>query len=136
MQIRKYKPSDYQIMMKLFRNTILQVNAKDYTEVQLKAWIDNVDEEKLKQSFLEQETYVVIFEDVLVGFGNIDKNGYLDMLYVHEAYQQKGIATLLCDTLENIIFEGSITTHASITARPFFEKREYKVIKKTRSEKK
>lgn len=39
-----------------------------------------------------------------------------------------GIATAICDQLEQFA-EGNITTHASITARPFWEKRGYKVVK-------
>ena len=35
---------------------------------------------------------------------------------------------MICNQLEQSI-SGTITTHASITAKPFFEKRGYKVIK-------
>ena len=65
---------------------------------------------------------------MIVGFGDIDKTGYLDRLYVHADYQRRGIATAICDRLEEAI-QKNIITHASITARPF-EKRGYKVIKK------
>ena len=49
-------------------------------------------------------------------------------LYVHADHQNQGVATAICDALEQTA-PGNITTHASITARPFFEKRGYKVIK-------
>lgn len=48
---------------------------------------------------------------------------------VHVDYQRKGIATILCQHLEQIT-ENNITTQASITARPFFEKRGYRVVRK------
>lgn len=35
---------------------------------------------------------------------------------------------MICDYLERNV-QGTITTYASITARPFFEKRDYQVIK-------
>ena len=63
-------------------------------------------------------------------FSDIDKTGYLDRLYVHKDYQHQGIATAICDKLESIFDVEKITTYASITAKPFFEKRGYKVIKK------
>lgn len=53
--------------------------------------------------------------------------GYLDRLYVHKDFQRKGIATALCEELERAV-SCKITTHASITAKPFFENRGYKVI--------
>ena len=54
-------------------------------------------------------------------------------MYVHKNYQGKGIATVICDQLESKVKE-NIITHASITAKPFFEKRGYKVVKEQQVE--
>ena len=56
-----------------------------------------------------------------------------DRLYVHADHQNQCVATAICDALEQTA-PGNITTHASITARPFFEKRGYKVIKEQQVE--
>lgn len=64
----------------------------------------------------------------IVGFGNIDDQGYLDILYVHKEYQNNQIATKLCNQLEKFV-TGKITTYASINAKGFFEKRGYRVIR-------
>ena len=66
---------------------------------------------------------------MIVGFGDIDKTGYLDRLFVHKDYQRQGIASAICDELEQAVNVNKIITHASITAKPFFERRGYKVIK-------
>ena len=63
----------------------------------------------------------------------LDAAGYLDRLYVHADMQKKGIAAAICDALERTV-KGKIVTHASITARPFFEKRGYTVIKEQQVE--
>ena len=68
-------------------------------------------------------------ENGTVVFGDIDKTGYLDMLFVHKDFQGQGIASAICDRLEETITTDKITTHASITAKPFFEKRGYKTVK-------
>ena len=60
--------------------------------------------------------------------------GYLDRLYVHKDYQGMGVGTAICDALESHIHEGRIYTHASITARPFFEKRGYRLVKEQQVE--
>nr|WP_330420547.1 GNAT family N-acetyltransferase [Roseburia sp. AM59-24XD] len=54
-------------------------------------------------------------------------------MFVHKDNQRKGIATAICNQLEQFV-EGNITTHASITARPFFEKRGYKVVMEQQAE--
>lgn len=41
----------------------------------------------------------------------------------------QGIATAICDALESGCDGSEFTTHASITAKPFFEKRGYHVIR-------
>ncbi len=128
MQIRKYKPSDCPQTEKLFYETVHTVNAGDYNTEQLHAWATGaLNSEQWNQSFLAHESYVAIKDGMIVGFGDIAPNGYLDRLYVHKDYQRQGIATAICDILERKVM-GDLTTHASITAKPFFEKRGYRVI--------
>lgn len=134
MKIRNYKPSDCKEMAELFYHTIHTVNAKDYTEEQLNVWATGqVDLEKWNQSFLEHYSIVAVDGDRITGFGDIDETGYLDRLYVHADHQNQCVATAICDALEQTA-PGNITTHASITARPFFEKRGYKIIKEQQVE--
>lgn len=135
MELRSYQQADCKELTELFYNTVHTVNAKDYTEEQLNVWATGqVDLEKWNLSLQEHYSIVAVKNDVIVGFGDIDKTGYLDRLFVHADCQGKGIATAICDQLEQFA-EGNITTHASITARPFFEKRGYKVVKEQQVEK-
>lgn len=134
MVIREYQPSDCKVLAELFYNTVHTVNAKDYTKEQLDAWaMGSVDLQKWNQSFEEHYSLVAVDGERIIGFGDIDKAGYLDRLFIHLEYQGKGIATAICNQLEQAV-QGSIITHASITARPFFEKRGYKVIKEQQVE--
>lgn len=134
MRIRKYQPSDCKKLAELFYHTVHTVNAKDYTKEQLNVWATKqIDLDKWNQSFQKHDTVVAVHGEVIVGFGDIDETGYLDRLYVHKDHQRKGIATAICNQLEQTV-EGNIVTHASITARPFFEKRGYKVIKEQQVE--
>lgn len=133
MIIRKYKEKDCEDLAKLFYDTVHCVNCKDYTPKQLNVWATGkVDIAKWKNSFLEHESFVAIEKNKIVGFGDIDNTGYLDRLYVHKDMQGKGIATALCEKLENSVCAQKVMTHASITAKSFFEKRGYVVIKEQR----
>ena len=134
MLIREYQTSDCKEIAELFYNTVHTVNAKDYTTEQLDVWATGeVDLEKWNQSLQEHYSIVAVEDEVIVGFGDIDKTGYLDRLFVHANYQKKGIATAICNRLEQAV-QGDITTHASITEKAFFEKRGYKVVKEQQVE--
>lgn len=127
MVIREYISSDCERLADLFFQTVHTVNAKDYTKEQLDVWATgNVDLSVWNNSFLEHYTLVAAENDVIVGFGDIDNTGYLDRLFVHKDYQGQGIATALCDRLE-VGFD-KVTTQASITAKPFFMNRGYRLI--------
>lgn len=129
MQIRRYTPADCPAMAALFYDTVHRVNCRDYTPEQLDVWATGqVDLESWNRSFLAHHTLVAMKDGILVGFGDMDSTGYLDRLYVHADYQGQGIATALCDALEKAV-PGPITTHASITAKPFFQGRGYRVVK-------
>lgn len=122
-------------MAELFYNTVHTVNAEDYTGEQLDAWADgNPDLVKWDQSFQAHQTLIAEEDDRIVGFADIDRTGYLDRLYVHREYQGQGIATLLCDLLEELTEGNVITVHASITAKPFFERRGYRTVKRQQVE--
>ena len=134
MEIRKYQQSDCRTLAELFYHTVHTVNTKDYTEEQVNAWATgHVDLKQWDRSFQENYTLIAVENGIIAGFGDIDKTGYLDHLFVHADYQGKGIATAICDQLEQAVM-GNITTHASITAKPFFEKRGYKVVKEQQVE--
>lgn len=131
MRIRKYKKSDCNYLIELFYDTVHSINAKDYTKEQLDVWATkSINWEEWDQSLSAHFTVVAVDEEIIVGFGDITQNGYLDRLYVHKAYLNRGIATAICDELEKRFNVSTICTHASITAKPFFEKRGYQVVKK------
>ena len=130
MQLREYRPSDCARLAELFYQTVHSVNAADYTPAQLDAWATGtVDLQEWNRSFLSHKTVVAVEDGIPVGFGDMDETGYLDRLYVHREYQNKGIASAICDELERSAQGKRITTHASITAKAFFLRRGYRVIK-------
>ena len=137
MDIRGYVSQDCRELAELFYGTVHSVNAGDYTEEQLAAWADGrVDLEAWDRSFRRHHTLVAVEGGQITGFGDMDDTGYLDRLYVHKDFQHRGIATALCDKLERAVRAPRFTTHASITAKPFFERRGYKAVKEQQVERK
>lgn len=134
MELRRYQQPDGKEITELFYHTVHTINAKDYTKEQLDVWAaEEADLEKWNQSLQEHYSIVAVEKDVIVGFGDIDQTGYLDRLFVHADYQRRGIASAICGQLEQFA-DGTITTYASITARPFFEKRGYQAVKEQQAE--
>ncbi len=129
MNIREYRPEDCEMIANLFYETIHSVNSKDYTEIQLNAWASR-DFDLVKWNNRLSNNYSVIVEknNIIIGFGDVDCKGYFDHLFTHKDYQGIGVATLISDRIENYTYQNGIhiiTTDASITAKPFFEKRGY-----------
>ena len=109
--IRKYQASDCADLAELFYSTVHTANAKDYSKEQLDAWAPRSRNLKdWNRDFEKHISFVAIDDRTIVGFGDIEENGYLNKL-------------------EGAV-QGNVFTHASITAKPFFEKRGYKVIKR------
>ena len=133
MQIRRYDPADLDEVVKLFYNTVHTVNAADYTPKQLDAWAPKTMDTSKWAVSLDLNSAFVAVEDGIIGFGDITADGYLDRLYVRADSIGKGVGKALCRRLESAA-NGDITTHASITARPFFEKMGYFVVKKQQVE--
>ena len=134
MNIRSYRAADCPLLAQLFYDTVHTVNARDYSPAQLAAWATgSVDLAAWNRSFLQHHTLVAIDADQIVGFGDMDQDGFLDRLYVHHAFQRRGVARAILQQLEEQAKARGVTrftTHASITARPFFERFGYVVLQR------
>lgn len=132
MEIRRYQSEDLAELVRLFGETVRTICRRDYTVGQVEAWAAS-EAELLQRDkwFHTLYTLVAAGEDGhLLGYGNVDDTGYLDHLFVHRDHQREGVASRICSALENHCLEGGVTcmtVHASITARPFFERRGYMV---------
>ena len=132
MELRPYAPADCAAMAELFYNTVHTVNARDYTPEQLCAWATGeVDLAEWDRSFQAHHTLVAVEGETIVGFGDMDSTGYFDRLYVHRDFQGRGVATSIAHALEGFahgLGAQRVTVHASRTARPFFERRGYRML--------
>lgn len=132
MNFRKAALEDLPAMKALYRDTILTVCRKDYTEEQVKVWSSSVNkEERWLGVVMNQLVLLAEIDGALVGFGTLRDHNYIDFFYVHQDFQGMGIAReLLSRLLEKANSHGEklITSDISITARPFFEKSGFKVV--------
>ncbi|QIL50566.1 GNAT family N-acetyltransferase [Weissella coleopterorum] len=136
MIIRQYESSDLISIVDIFFNAIHSIYSH-YSVEQLKAWgnLDRKDELMSKWKYELPSTYtlVAILDDHIVGFSNINNDGYIDLMYVSPDYQNKRIATTLLKRLENHASKiglKELTANASAIAKSMFIKQGFKIISK------
>lgn len=131
--LRNYKAEDITPVVNLFRDTIHTINAKDYTKDQLNAWApEHIDAERWGVKLSQHYTLIAECNGIICGFGDIDDTGYFDHLFVHKDYQGQGVATKIAVAIEEYAQKKGftiITVAASITAEPFFLKRNYTIVR-------
>jgi putative acetyltransferase len=130
--IRRYRPGDLAGLIALFRDTVRRINGRDYSPQQVMAWApDQIDARQWRHRFDNKAVWVADLDGAPVGFVDVARDGLIDMLYVHADHQGRGIASLLLRTVEASARTHGLMrlfTEASITARPFFEHRGFRVI--------
>lgn len=128
--LRPFLPADVPLLAEIFRASIGQLTADDYSEAQQEAWASAADDEaEFGTRLATALTLLATLDGAPVGFASLADGDRIDMLYVHPAVAGRGVGTLLCDALEKLAAARGIkrlTTDASDTARPFFEHRAYK----------
>ncbi|WP_191859319.1 GNAT family N-acetyltransferase [Hanstruepera ponticola] len=133
-EIRQATIEDVPEITTLFRDTVREVNSKDYSDKQIQTWSAGAnDTEKWEERVNRFYFLVAETNDTIVGFAYLKNGNYFDGLFVHKDYQRQGIASKLLRIIESkVMMDGfdEIKSDVSITALPFFEDHYYDVIKK------
>ena len=117
---------------------VLTVNSKDYTKEEVEDWASCGDSVEHWKELFAKNNYIGALDGQgnIIGFSSMNTDGYLHSMFVHKDWQGKGVATLLLSEVEKMArrYEvHKINVEVSITARPFFEKRGYKVVKEQKA---
>ncbi|MEH6453591.1 MAG: GNAT family N-acetyltransferase [Psychromonas sp.] len=123
--IRKYTEQDAQATWLLFFNTIRNVNIQDYTQQQVEAWApDSMDMFIWNKRMADIEPFIAEIDGEIVGYADLQNDGYIDHFFCHDKKQKQGIGRALFAH----IFEAGkklkikqYYSQVSITAKPFFE---------------
>ena len=132
LQLRSFAASDADACWRLFQDTVRRINRRDYSSEQIDAWArGRASPESWYRRFEDKVAYVVLHDEAIAGFADMNHGGYLDRLFVSADHQRMGIATMLIDAIEAKATEWQlprIHTQASVTAKPFFLSRGYIVV--------
>jgi putative acetyltransferase len=127
--LRPFLPADAPILREIFRDSIEELTADDYTESQQQAWASAADDVVAFGKKLAGElTLIATLEGSPVGFASLEGRDKIDMLYVHPAAVGQGVGAMLIDALEKLAGSRGaprLSVDVSDSARGFFEKRGY-----------
>ncbi len=125
MEVRKLKTGEETELWALFYNTIHYVNIRDYDKSQIEAWAPgDFDKNKAIQKFRDIDPFVVIKNEMIIGYGDIQPDGLIDHFFCHHEFQRQGVGRALFAAIEEEAKKKGISkmhSNVSITARPFFE---------------
>jgi len=132
LRIRPYASVDLDALIALFQSSVRIVARRDYTLEQVFAWApDAIDRERWAVRLAASSTWVAALGQRPAGFITLEPEGHLDMLYVDPHFQSRGVASRLLRRLETSAEARGLArlfTEASITARPFFEHRGFRMV--------
>jgi len=130
--VREYREDDAGPICRLFYETVRSVNLRDYSPQQVRAWAPEVPA-AWHGRMSGRHTLVAEGDDGLAGFLELEENGHLDMLYCRRDRVARGVGSRLYAAAEEMAGElglDVISTEASITARPFFERRGFRLLRR------
>lgn len=134
MILRNATLEDLAEMKQLYVDTIRHVCSKDYNEEQLNTWSSSVNKtERWLDMMVNQFVVIAESDGIIAGFGTLKDHHYIDFFYVQKDFQGQGVARqLIGRLLEEAAAHKQhlVSSDISITARPFFEKNDFKVVAK------
>jgi DeoR/GlpR family transcriptional regulator of sugar metabolism/GNAT superfamily N-acetyltransferase len=128
--LRRYESSDATATLDVFLRAIQVTAAHDYSPPQIEAWTAGIELDSWARRRAEAGTWVAVLGGVVVGFTDIDRSGYIDMMFVDPSAGRRGVARALLRHVRSIATaDGTeeLTVNASRTARPFFEREGFSV---------
>ena len=132
--VRDYVRDDAEPICRLFYETVRTVNLAHYSPEQVRAWAPEVpDPDAWHGRMSGRHTLVAVEGGEVVGFAELEENGPLDMLYCRPDAVGRGVGSGLYAAVEERVRGlgvGRISTEASITARPFFVRHGFVVLRR------
>jgi ribosomal protein S18 acetylase RimI-like enzyme len=121
---------DLRAIARLSVQTVRQVNARDYSQAQIRAWAPRIESRAVwRRRLLTHKTFVAEFGQELAGFAELGPAGHVDCFYTDYRYQGCGVGRAL---MRRLTVEargvGSLGAEVSLTARGFFEGQGFVVV--------
>lgn len=132
MRIRELKDGEELALRAVFHSAIHRIARNDYTQAQLDAWAPAVFDQALWIDKIRAiRPYVVELAGRIVAYADVQPNGCIDHFFVSGDHARKGAGALLMNHIIGLADRsgtGTLTSHVSLTAQPFFAKFGFDVV--------
>jgi len=127
MEIRPYVEPDAAATLDVFLSAVTVTAASHYSPEQIAAWSrpQERDIQQWNAARKSLNTVVATIGGEVAGFSDVNDSGYIDMMFVAPGFGRIGVGSALLSHLRDVaVADGvaALSTNASITARPFFER--------------
>ena len=124
--IRRYIPGEEAALFEIYYSAIHLVAGHDYSAEQIQAWAPRDLDPGLWQGKIRDiNPFVAELKGELIGYADVQSSGYIDHFFVSGRHPHRGIGSLLMTRIlaEAVSIAATVlTSHASRTAQPFFER--------------
>lgn len=124
MKIRRFTPGDEAALLAVFHSAVHETAARDYTPAQLAAWAPaDIDAARWGEHMRHLRPFVVERDGQIVGYADLQPNGYIDHFFVSGPHGRQGVGALLMRRIHaeaQRLGLSAMTADVSRTAQPFF----------------
>lgn len=126
-RLRAFRSEDAPALRAVYTSAIREVACRDYTPEQIDAWAplewDDEDVADWARRMAGIQPFVAEIDGVVVGYADLQPNGYIDHFFVAGSAGGQGVGgTLMRHILAQAEARGlaELTSHVSLTAQPFY----------------
>ena len=134
MEIRRFRPGDEAALFNVYFTAIHEVASRNYSPEQVEAWAPaDLDTDLWANRVRGIRPYVVELGGEIVGYADLQPDGYVDHFFVSGAHPRQGIGTRLMARIHEearSLGLTELTSDVSTTAEPFFALHGFKVVER------
>lgn len=119
-------PNDFNILRKIYRNSVQKLAPSLYSQDQVIAWSNFPDYISRFHDFIfKPNTYLLETATQIIGFCGLESDGHIASFYIHPDFTRQGNGTFLLNYVLSIGIEQGISrfyTEASFFSQPVFSR--------------
>jgi len=133
-EIRRFEPGDEAALFRVFFTAIHELAARDYSREQVDAWAPADFDMGLWASRMQAiQPFVAVLGNEVVGYADVQANGYIDHFFVSGSHPRQGVGTRLMTRIHEeagSLGLTELTSNVSKTAEPFFTLHGFQVVER------
>lgn len=130
-RIENYRIGSEAALREVFYSAIREGCVEDYTAQQIAAWAPEDYDHQWWSSLMRRLRPFVAWEGSrIVGYADLQDDGYIDHFFVHGRHQGRGVGkALMRQILSAGADRGRLYSHVSRTAKPFFKRYGFRIVR-------